>query len=167
MKSFPIRNLLLLLLLVPTGLFAQNCPCCTEENRQFDFWIGKWNVYDTTGALVGTNEIKVLQDSCVLQENWVSAKGKFTGTSYNFYDSDHHYWRQTWIDNQGGELLLFGGMENGKMVMKSDKFPCEDKDCYHQISWTPQPDGTVVQLWQVRSDSGVERVLFIGIYRRG
>ena len=28
------------------------CPCCTENHKQFDFWVGEWIVYDTAGNKV-------------------------------------------------------------------------------------------------------------------
>ena len=56
-----------------------------------------------------------------MQENWTSARGKFTGTSYNYYESSTQLWHQVWVDNQGGSLRLYGGMEDGKMVLRSDE----------------------------------------------
>ena len=32
-------------------------PCETERHRQFDFWIGSWDVHDAQGKHVGENEI--------------------------------------------------------------------------------------------------------------
>lgn len=65
---------------------AENCACCTENHKAFDFWIGNWTVTDGSGALVGTNSIVKLQDDCVVQENW-NGTGGSTGTSTNFYNS--------------------------------------------------------------------------------
>src|SRR5918996_1555494 len=48
-------------------------PCAAPEYRQFDFWLGDWNVYNPAGALVGTNRVTREFDGCVLQEHWVAA----------------------------------------------------------------------------------------------
>ena len=92
-----MRLLILLAFLFSSIIvFAQSpCNCCSDQFRQFDFWIGEWNVYDSTEALLGTNIIDVIQDSCVLRENWNSARSAYTGTSYNFYDPVMGQWTQT------------------------------------------------------------------------
>ena len=32
--------------------------CAAPAHRQFDFWLGQWNVFDPSGAQVGTNIVK-------------------------------------------------------------------------------------------------------------
>lgn len=59
-----------------------NCKCCASEYRQFDFWIGDWEVYDTLNNLVGTNVIEVKEDSCLITERWIGSKVT-TGVSMN------------------------------------------------------------------------------------
>ncbi|UWX53724.1 hypothetical protein NYZ99_11250 [Maribacter litopenaei] len=72
-----MRTILFLILVVITGgSQAQEtpaCPCCTENHRAFDFWLGEWSVYGTNEALLGGNTIVSMQDGCVLQENWEGA----------------------------------------------------------------------------------------------
>ena len=73
--------------------------CSMPEHRQFDFWIGDWDV-QVSGQPAGTNTIQLILDGCVLQENWTGSKGG-TGKSFNFYDSAKGKWQQTWVDNTG------------------------------------------------------------------
>ncbi|MEQ1516386.1 MAG: hypothetical protein ABL931_07860, partial [Usitatibacteraceae bacterium] len=49
---------------------ARAKPCLSIENRQFDFWIGDWDVTTPDGKLAGTNLIKPILAGCVLHENW-------------------------------------------------------------------------------------------------
>lgn len=143
------------------------CKCCNEAYRQFDFWVGDWETYNADGKVVGTNHIKILQDSCVIQENWSSSGGAFTGTSYNFYDANTKQWHQTWVDNQGGNLQLSGHWTDSTMVMYSR--PAVDpqgKNYLNRITWTPFPNGNVQQLWEVSNDYGSTwSVLFDGLYK--
>ncbi len=154
------------------SLFAQNnnkpCPCCKTEFRQFDFWLGDWEAFNKGDTLLGTNKIAIMQDSCVIQENWTSASPGYTGTSYNFYDSQSGKWRQTWIDNQGGSLLLSGGLEDGKMVLYSGKMKTrQGRDYINRITWTPNPDGSVRQHWETSSDDGKNwTTAFDGLYKK-
>ena len=83
------------------------CACCTEKHQQFDFWVGEWVVFDTTGTKVGENTIEKLENDCILSEYWRGASGS-TGRSYNYYNALDDTWNQTWIDNNGGSLVLKG-----------------------------------------------------------
>ena len=147
---------------------SNSCACCDSLHRQFDFWVGDWETFNPKNKLAGTNRIVFLQDSCIIQENWTSSNGNYTGTSYNFYNPQTQKWHQTWIDNQGGSLLLSGGLEDGKMVLYSEEMKNAQGQPYiNRITWTPNPDKTVRQLWEVSSDKGATwTVAFDGMYRR-
>jgi len=144
------------------------CPCCAEQYQQFDFWLGDWNVYDTTGALVGTNKITKSQYGCILVENWASKKSDFTSTSYNFFNKSDSTWNQTWVDNKGGSLILKGRLTDGKMVLSSDLLKGQKVDWYfNRITWTPQANGNVTQLWEIVGKDSVKlKTAFFGIYKR-
>ena len=109
-----------------------------------------------------------MQDGCVMQENWKSAAGKYAGTSYNFYNAASKTWTQTWVDNQGGSLKLEGAFRNGKMVLMSE--PVKDKKVgsyINRITWTPNEDGSVRQLWETSSDFGTTwNAIFDGLYKK-
>lgn len=164
----------LLFLLVNTPLITsmaqqqEACPCCHPEARQFDFWAGEWETYTPDGKLSGTNRIVLLQDSCVLQENWTSNGSGYTGTSYNFYNPASRKWQQLWLDNQGGNLQLEGSFSNGSMVLVSKELPNRDKKLQiDRITWTPNKDGTVRQLWETSTDKGETwKTIFDGLYKR-
>lgn len=40
-------------------------PCDSEGFEQFRFWVGDWNVYDTLGNQVGTNNVQLILKGCV------------------------------------------------------------------------------------------------------
>lgn len=144
------------------------CACCATEFRQFDFWIGQWTVTQPDGKPAGVNQITVIQDSCVVVENWTSAAGSFSGTSYNFYNTKTKKWQQLWLDNQGGNLQLEGQLVNGAMVMQSKELPNQKGQLQiDRITWTPNRDGSVRQLWESSTDKGKTwTVAFDGRYKR-
>jgi hypothetical protein len=154
------------------SVFAQTtqskpCPCCTENHRSFDFWLGNWETYSPDGKLAGTNHIRIMQDSCIIQENWTSAKSGYTGTSYNWYNSSSDTWHQTWIDNQGGSLQLKGQLVENQMILSSADLPDgKGGTTINRITWTNNQDGTVRQLWEVSSDHGkTYSTAFDGMYK--
>jgi hypothetical protein len=136
------------------GAVAQNAPapCSAPESRQFDFWIGDWDVYVPSGKLAGTNHIERLY-GCMLHESWKSASVE--GQSFNGFDTARGIWHQTWIDSSGSVLVIEGSMREGSMSM-SDRNLAGKKDAQqvNEITWTPNADGSVRQHWRVSADGG-------------
>ncbi|MBL8519216.1 MAG: hypothetical protein JNK75_00965 [Betaproteobacteria bacterium] len=129
-------------------------PCSRAEHRQFDFWIGDWDVADPKGAAAGTNLIRPVLNGCVLHESW-KGKGGFVGESVNAYDARRGRWHQTWTDATGGVLMLEGAFENGVMTLSDKDLPGKkDVNTINEISWTPNGDGSVRQHWRVTKDGG-------------
>src|SRR5436190_13603543 len=106
-----MKNVLLLLILVtPAFAYAQPNvkPCAQDPNyRQFDFWIGDWDVFGVKGKKAGDSHVELMLDSCVIYENWTSA-GNYAGKSFNTYNSAIKKWQQTWVDDKGGLTEYFG-----------------------------------------------------------
>jgi hypothetical protein len=143
-------------------------PCAAAEHRQFDFWVGAWDVFGPAGRKVGENRIELIADGCALLEQWTGS-GNVTGKSLNIYDAVDGRWHQTWVDNGGTLLMLVGGMVERSMVMSmSGPSPTDPKATVLQrITWTPAPDASVRQLRETSSDGGKTwTVVFDGRYVR-
>ena len=161
--------MLFLSLTLTTSVNAQSkkAPCSSEKYQEFNFWVGDWNVYNTKNKLVGTNRIVKMQDNCVMQENWDSENGPSRGTSYNYYNKTDDTWNQVWVDNSGFSLVLKGNLENGNMVLKSDLIKGQKNTYYNKITWTPNKDGSVTQVWEYLDKNGkVLSEAFRGIYKK-
>ena len=158
----------LLTFLLGTYSYSQNapCACCSDEYHQFDFWIGEWDVFDTTGNQVGQNTIERQQDGCVIQENWASKNT--TGTSYNYFNATDSTWNQVWIDNQAGSLVLKGKFSDGAMRLRSELLIGKKVAFYrNEIIWTLHDDGTVSQQWNILDENDtILSVAFLGIYQK-
>ncbi len=146
-----------------TALMERFKPCNTPEYRQFDFWVGDWNVESASApGSVSHNRISLINDGCTLREEYDTPQG-YAGTSLNFYDSRRKVWHQTWIDNQGGGLVLEGGLQGSEMVLQSEA----DGQQVQRLTWTPLPDGRVRQHWQSSTDGGKTwATAFDGYYSR-
>ncbi len=146
---------------------TKKCNCCTENHLAFDFWIGSWTVTNPDGTEAGKNVIKKIQDNCILQENWKSAKGNYTGTSNNFYNHKIKQWEQIWIDNQGGSLHLKGNKVGNQMILQTDEEQNKDgQPFYHRITWTYNDDGSVRQYWETITNGKDVTVAFDGLYKK-
>ncbi|MDQ6824283.1 MAG: hypothetical protein M3007_02335 [Candidatus Eremiobacteraeota bacterium] len=138
--------------------------CVGPEHRQFDFWLGSWNVADPSGKPQGTNDVTLIQDGCVLQEHWKGVDGS-SGTSFNLYDASAKHWHQTWVDNSGGILLLDGGLSNGAMILTQARTLRDGSSAIDRITWTKLGAGKVRQLWDRSKDNGKHwKIVFDGIY---
>jgi hypothetical protein len=143
-------------------------PCQAAEQRQFDFWIGRWDVFAPDGKKAGENSIEPIDGGCALQERW-RGSGGFSGTSLNSWNRATRQWHQHWIDNQGGLLRLAGGLEGASMVLSgAQPHPAKAGATQrHRITWTPLPDGAVRQWWQTSDDDGTRwTTAFDGRYVR-
>jgi hypothetical protein len=139
-------------------------PCSSREGRQFDFWIGEWDV-TAKGERVGTNRITRILDGCLLLEEYAGATG-YTGKSFNFYDESAGKWNQVWVDNSGVTLRLHGEYHQGKMVL-SGLSKRGGESVVDRITWHNNADGTVRQVWDVSKDGGESwNTVFDGLYTK-
>ncbi|MGH7549094.1 MAG: hypothetical protein ACREMM_13130 [Gemmatimonadales bacterium] len=74
----------------------------------------------SAGSPAGKNTIARVLGGCVLEEQWVGVGGT-TGSSFNLYDGAARTWHQTWVDSRGQLLLLDGGLEEGRMVLRGER----------------------------------------------
>lgn len=144
-------------------------PCASPEHRQFDFWLGDWNVHHLDGRPAGRNRIVSLYGGCVLHETWEGTSGH-RGTSFNIYDAARGVWHQTWVDSSGSLLVLEGGQQADAMVLEGRAAsPTEHTlTVRHRISWTVidgDPD-RVRQHWEISGDGCTWETLFDGRYAR-
>ncbi len=154
----------LMLLTVLNPAEAQ-VSCKDPAYGQFDFWLGEWEVRKPDGTLAGTNRIDKEYGGCVLHERYSTPKG-YSGESLNTYDVTRKLWHQTWVDNSGLLLLLEGHFSDGRMVLEGAGQAPNGAAIRHRITWTPNVDGTVRQLWETTGASGAWTVAFDGKYRR-
>jgi hypothetical protein len=165
-KIFVLVLISISLSLTAQDSLTSNCPCCSTEQKQFDFWVGEWNVFDTLGNYVGKNTVLKQYDNCLIQENWISA-GKNRGTSYNYFDPSDSTWNQLWLDNQGTILKLKGTLIDDNMILKS-KLQKGKKIAwyYNRITWNKLKNGNVVQIWDILDENDkLLANLFKGIYK--
>jgi hypothetical protein len=165
---FPSGCALLFLSLVPAISVAQQPPparCDTPEFRQFDFWVGDWNV-TVQGNQAGTNDITLEEAGCVLHEHWAGSRGG-TGQSFNFYDRTVSRWHQFWVDNAGNYLHLTGTYADDKMLLTGTAPGPGGSSQQQRLTFFKNPDGSVRQLWETSDDSGKTwQVAFDGLYRK-
>lgn len=145
-------------------------PCTGAMQRQFDFWVGNWDVTGPKGEkTIGRSRVESRLGDCVIHEHWFGGGGT-VGESFNIYNAGSGHWEQFWVDNGGNRLYLQGGLVGGRMVLEG-RHDQPDADSgivgRERITWTPNADGTVRQSWESSKDDGKTwAVSFDGLYRR-
>ena len=136
-----------------TELVAKMKPCTAEPYRQFDFWIGEWEVQVAGGVVAGRNVVTLEQEGCLLVEHWTATGGVQTGTSFNYYDVRDKKWHQLYLDNSGNAgafPAMAGTLSDGRMVMLTD----DVNNALSRWTWYVMEPGKVKQMQEVSTDHG-------------
>lgn len=135
---------------------APKSPCGTNAAyRQFDFWIGEWQVFGLNGKVAGQSRISLILDSCIILEEWMGSSG-FTGKSFNKWNASSKQWQQTWVDNMGGSTeFLRGESAAGKITFYADRNTGNDgKNFLRKLTFYKLSDDKVRQHGERSTDNG-------------
>ncbi len=159
------KVLLVWLILLTQMSFA---TCELPEHKQFNFWLGEWDVFDKSGKLVGQNSINQDYNNCVIKETYRTvAESGYKGESLNLLNQSTKKWHQSWVDNTGLLLLLDGGWNGHAMELRGEVIGSDGKTTLHKIKWVPQKNGDVHQVWDSSTDAGTHwNNLFYGVYQK-
>lgn len=139
-----------------------NKPCQSAAYRQFDFWIGHWQVSTPDNTVVGHNRISAIAGGCALLEEWSGADGG-SGKSLIVYQPEQSRWRQLWADSKGERSDRQGRPGLGGMVLTDPLGPGRrGRNVLRAVS-----ADELRQLEQTTTDGGRSwTTIFEGIYRR-
>jgi len=143
-------------------------PCETDERfREFDFWVGEWDVRDGQGTLQGENSITRQEKGCVLVERWQGVQGS-TGMSINYLDRITDEWVQIWHAAGGYQIDIRGGLTGDGMLLSGTiHYIGTGQTAPFRGLWTPLPDGRVRQFFEQSNDDGATwEPWFEGFYSR-
>lgn len=134
-------------------------PCeSLAAARQFDFWLGTWDVYQTANPAVktGVNVITRQSGGCVLLESWES-QGAHSGVSINYFDPTNGKWKQKWAGS-GQDIVEFydGAYSDGAMRFKFDNPNADGTTAVGagRLTFTNLEPGKVRQHAEQTSDGG-------------
>jgi len=154
---------LLIFFVTSTNVYAAQCS--DKAYREFDFWLGHWQVTTKNDNVVRYNKISSINGGCTLLEEYSTPSG-YQGKSFNIYDKQSQQWHQTWTDNSGLLLLLNGKRVGNQMILMGHTINKGDK-INNRITWTKNADGTVRQHWQsMGSQENSWKTLFDGLYTK-
>lgn len=155
--------------------------CSAPEHRQFDFWIGEWDVVPNPatappntpppppGRKPASNVVQRAHNGCVIIENWDDGVGG-TGQSFNVFDRTTRQWHQTWVDSSGGLHQYWGGLKDGNMVFQGE-VPLPPASRFQgrrtiRLTFFPMGSGKVRQFSESLNVDGTWSVNYDLIYTR-
>ncbi|MDH5213701.1 MAG: hypothetical protein OEY04_05675 [Gammaproteobacteria bacterium] len=143
-------------------------PCENDERfKEFDFWVGEWEVRTASGQLAGTNSVRSEERGCVITEHWRNTAGG-TGMSINYLDRTTDKWVQVWMAEGGSQIIISGRLTDDGMSLSGTLHDIgSDTTWPFRALWTSLPDGRVRQFFEQSNDGGTSWVpWFEGFYSR-
>lgn len=122
-------------------------PCADPHFQQFDFWVGRWDVYGPKGKLVAHSLIEKVY-GCGIRENWMPLSNQ-PGGSLSIYVPSEKHWEQFWIDSSGSRAMFTGGW-NGSAMVISGKWGGPTV----RMTYSKNVDGSVRQFGEQSTDEG-------------
>jgi hypothetical protein len=137
---------------VLVALRANVAPCeHAELNRQFDFWVGEWDVQTAQGQHVGDSSVQKILGGCVILENWTGSASQ--GKSFNVYNSALQKWQQYWVDDSGTATVYTGELIGNQMRYIAAA-GAQNGNVERRLTFTQLNDKRVRQLGESSSDGG-------------
>jgi hypothetical protein len=121
--------------------------CADAQHHQFDFWVGRWDVYSAKGALVAHSLIEPVY-GCGIRENWMPLNNQ-PGGSLSIYVPEDQRWEQFWIDSSGARAIFTGGW-NGSAMVITGKWGGP----LVRMTYSKNDDGSVRQFGEQSTDDG-------------
>jgi hypothetical protein len=130
--------------------------CKSPEHRQFDFWVGTWDVSPTgQNKVVARSVIENLYGGCVIRENWMPAAGT-PGGSLNTFDPADNRWHQVWMDASNARVSFDGDLVDGSMVLTGNWRGAQKpgQDALVRMTYSRLDGGAVRQKGEISTDRG-------------
>ncbi len=131
-------------------------PCAAAEHRQFDFWIGEWDWFDTrlagpeNGSMYGVTKVEKMNNGCVLVASY-SPWSLARSTVVTHYDRQVRRWWMVWLGADGGREDYEGEFSNGKLVMTGVP---RAGAALLRMTWFRGSEGSVRHMGEKSSDGG-------------
>ena len=144
-------------------------PCqANPQSREFDFWVGEWDVVSLQGQALGSNRVVADLRGCILVEHWTNVGGR-EGRSINVVDATHDppTWRQFYVGDAGGVTdYASGSLRDGVMEFRATVPGPDGGPTVRRMRFRPVHADTVHQIIEDERGPGDWVQRFYGVYVR-
>jgi tetratricopeptide (TPR) repeat protein len=123
-------------------------PCAAPEFRQFDYWLGEWDV-ESNGQKIASSSIQIILDDCVVFENYQALRG-YAGKSFSLYDASTKKWEQRYVDTTGALHHWEGGLNPAGLM----EFLWRHDGQLDRMTYFKEGPDRVRQLLETSTDDG-------------
>ncbi len=119
----------------PANPAAPMCPAA--EFRQFDFWLGDWDTFETDKSVpesIARARITPIAAGCAIHELYEQTYG-LIGDSILSYNGVKKVWQQTWVTNRGASMYLTGVFKDGAVTLEGESHSRDGKTTNMRITW--------------------------------
>jgi len=134
-------------------------PCAEPEQKQFDFWVGEWDLTwpgekpSETGR--GANSIRRIMEGCVVEERFTGGESMhLRGMSVSTFVPRAGKWKQTWVDNEGGYLDFVGEFKDGQMILSREGIGPDGAKILQRMVWRNISSKELDWSWESSKDGG-------------
>jgi pentatricopeptide repeat protein len=139
-------------------------PCtASPEFRQFDYWLGEWDV-EIGGQKLAKSSVQLILDDCVLFENYTDSRG-YAGKSFSLYDATNKKWEQRYVDTTGALHHWTGGLDNGVITFRWD-YELKGQKSYNRMTYVKEGSDRVRQILESSPDGKTWAKNYDGLYIR-
>jgi tetratricopeptide (TPR) repeat protein len=127
--------------------------CSTPEFRQFDYWLGEWDV-ESGGQKIARSSVQLILDECVIFENYEAQRG-YAGKSFSLYDANTKQWEQRYVDTTGALHHWTEGRldANGAMVF-TWTYTLRGVKTMNKMTYVKEGSDKVRQILEASTDDG-------------
>ncbi|MBS1849452.1 MAG: DUF1579 family protein [Acidobacteria bacterium] len=130
-------------------------PCAEPEQKQFDFWVGEWELTTPGESGGGTNRVRQAFEGCVIEENFSGGPDNpLVGMSVSRFDPIAKKWKQTWVDNQGAYLDFSGEFQDGQMILQREASDAAGARFLQRMVWKNIGADELDWSWESSKDQG-------------
>lgn len=137
----------------PASAEVQAPHCPAPEFRQFDFWLGDWDTFESEGPTtwIARTHVDPIASGCAIHELYEQSDG-LIGDSILSFDPVRKTWQQTWVDNRGSLLVIAGAFKDGAVTLDGEMHLRDGTKVLQRITWKAEGGG--VRESSVRSKDG-------------
>ena len=155
---------------------APSKACADAAHREFDFWIGDWDLVlrarrsaasEEWDEAKATNQIRATHGGCVIEERFAADGPGEPWSGHSVSAFTQGKWRQTWVDDQGSYLLFVGARTKDAMILEGEPQERDGRKFRMRMVFDAITPASLTWRWERTEDEGATwRAMMVIEYRR-
>jgi hypothetical protein len=147
---------------------ASEVGCDAASYHELDFWIGHWDVFNSSdGSKEGSSVLEKVVSGCAIEVNWVGSEGEHVKELFYYYRPKQQ-WVQIWVGDGGAtkQRRLLERLPDGGVRFQGEVAHMHGGSYLDRSTVTPMPNGRVHQVIETSKDGKTWITTFDAEYRK-